>query len=186
VVVEGEAQRLGVDQVALVGVVDGALDGDGAEFRGDVDQGSHGVGDGQVVEQLDFRDGKGRTPTDAQAGPRPCFAVVQRDVDLPGPLRPDAQEGGGAPMAQGAAGVKKRLRGEPACSLAAGGSQDGRRPAPPSIQMRPAGRIDPSRDPVKPPVREPVLDRTGAETKRQQLRPRQHPMLPRSQSPGLS
>jgi len=55
VVVEPGAKRLGIDQVELVGVVDGTLEAVGGEFESDVDQGLEGRGDPYLVVDPRFR-----------------------------------------------------------------------------------------------------------------------------------
>ena len=47
--VEFFTQRFGVDQVALISVIDGALERHGVEFGGQIDESAHRCGDRNAV-----------------------------------------------------------------------------------------------------------------------------------------
>jgi hypothetical protein len=118
-VVERRAQRLGVDEAALVRLVDGPLQAARCEFDGDVDQGADGGGDRDAVAGRDVFGRQGWT----SANPDPLTAqgalTPDADIDPAPPLLPDIPQRRGTSMAQHsviAAGEHRRASSQ-ACGL---------------------------------------------------------------------
>jgi hypothetical protein len=185
-VVQGEAERLRVDQVALVGVVHGALDSDRVEFARHVDQGLDWAGHGQVVHEADLRRRQRRTAANEQAGATDVLGPAHGEVDPSRLLGADPPERGGAAMAERGAVAEVGLGGEVSGVISGRGGQDGSRPTPAPVQVGPADRVDPPHHRMEASVVDPVLNRRCAEPERQQLHPRHDPMLAGDQPPSVS
>jgi hypothetical protein len=120
-----------------------------------------------------------------EPGTADCLGSEYGEVNPPAPLGTDAPERGGAAVAKSGAMAKVGPGREVRRLVARGRRKNGRGPTPPLVQIRPADRIDSPCDWVKSAVGKPVLDRRRAETERQQLSPRHHPVLAPDQSPCL-
>lgn len=67
-----------------------------------------------------------------------------------------------------------------------GGREHCRCPAPSTVKVGPADRVDSPRNGVEPAICDAVLNRRGAESERQQLPPRHDPVLAADQLPSTS
>jgi hypothetical protein len=166
-VIQRRAERVDVDQVELVGLVDGGLGV--AAGGGQVDQGLDGGGDGDAVPQRR----------------RDVGAAVDDDA-LPLPIRPrrhgDVDRAGSAPAHLPDLTSRVVTQGGLVTAGLYGGNEEAK-----SAQSRRSDDIDAApRRGVQPPVAEPVLDAVPREAERQQLRPSQHVMLPTRQRPRRS
>jgi hypothetical protein len=148
--VERLAQGVGVDHVALVGLVDRALQNLRPRERGEVEERPNRLGEGDVAAGGDRLGGQGRAAVAADSAQARFRWAPEADVDVVLVLGAEPPEGGGAAMAQrrtGAAGEHRR------------------HPAPVAAQASPTDRVDAAEDRVQAAGAEAMPDRALGESK---------------------
>lgn len=181
-VLERVSQFRGVDQVALIGFVHGALQRPRCQAGGEIEQGAHDRGGRDPVP--------GRTLGRLQRRPashakRDSLHTLRATAFAPSPMEPPrdahlyrrAGLGRDSPERAGAAMAEHR-------ALAA--AQDRRHPPPLGRQLRPADGIDAANDRVQPSTGNPVDDALMREPQRKQLTPRHESLLLFGERPRLA
>jgi hypothetical protein len=82
--IERHPERVGVDQVTLIGLVDGALDGDDVEFRGQIDERPDWRGNRDALAEPKISRGEARTTADEETWAFQFTAACHADVDPSG------------------------------------------------------------------------------------------------------
>jgi hypothetical protein len=165
------AQCFGVNQAALIGVVDRPLERHGFEFGGQIDQSAHWRGDRNAVAEADVARCEAWSASNQQARPPQFAAAEDAHVDTPRHLPADPEQCCSAAVAE--------------CGVFATGEHGGH-PATTLVERRPANRIDTASDKMKTAGFATVLDRARAEAKFQQLPAGHDPVLSASKFPSLS